>query len=90
MLKVANELDRSPAQVALRWTLEQPAITSAIVGARTLAHLEDNIQAADFHLENEHLQRLNDISHLPDRYPEAMEKNRDKQRAEAMQIPGNR
>jgi aryl-alcohol dehydrogenase-like predicted oxidoreductase len=51
---------------------------------------EDNIQAADFHLENEHLQRLNDISHLPDRSPEAMEKNRDEQRAEAVQIPGNR
>ena len=88
LFNIAKELDRSPAQVALRWTLEQPAITSAIVGARTLAHYEDNVQAADFCLEGEHLQRLNDISHLPDRYPEAMEKNRDEQRAEAVQIPG--
>ncbi len=89
LLKIADELGHSPAQVALRWILEQPAITSAIVGARTLTHLEDNIQAADFRLEGEHLQRLNDISHLPDRYPEAMEKDRDEQRAEAVQMPGN-
>ena len=88
LFNVAKELGRSPAQVALRWTLEQPAITSAIVGARTLAHFEDNVQAADFSLQGEHLQRLNDISHLPDRYPEAMEKDRDEQRAEAVQIPG--
>ncbi|MDP6041654.1 MAG: aldo/keto reductase, partial [Candidatus Latescibacteria bacterium] len=32
LLKIADELGHSPAQVALRWILEQPAITSAIVG----------------------------------------------------------
>ena len=89
LFKVADELGRSPAQVALRWILEQPAITSAIVGARTLAHFEDNVQSADFRLEVEHLQRLNDISHLPDRYPEAMEKDRDNQRLAAIQMPRN-
>ena len=88
LFKVADELGRSPAQVALRWVLEQPAITSAIVGARTLAHLEDNIQSADFRLEGECLECLNRVSHLPDRYPESMEKDRDAQRLEAVQMPG--
>ena len=36
LLDVAAELNRTPAQVATRWVLEQPAITSAIVGARTV------------------------------------------------------
>ena len=35
LLQVAGEIERTPAQVALRWVLEQPAITSAIIGART-------------------------------------------------------
>lgn len=87
LLKVASELERSPAQVAARWVLEQPAITSAIVGARTIAQLEDNIQAGAFRLENDHLQRLNEVSHLPDRYPEAMQKNMHERRNSAVQMP---
>ncbi len=44
-------------------------------------HLDDNLQAADFRLEGEVLERLNTVSHLPDRYPEAMEKNMQERRA---------
>jgi aryl-alcohol dehydrogenase-like predicted oxidoreductase len=33
LLDIAKELGRTPAQVATRWVLEQPAITSAIIGA---------------------------------------------------------
>ena len=35
LLKVSSELGRPPAQVALRWALQQPGITATIVGART-------------------------------------------------------
>ena len=87
--EVAALLKRTPAQVALRWCLEQPAITAAIVGARTLAHLEDNLQAADFRLEGDALARLNEVSHLPDRYPESMEKNMHERRAQAVKTPGS-
>jgi aryl-alcohol dehydrogenase-like predicted oxidoreductase len=34
LLDTARALNRSPAQTALRWVMDQPAITSAIVGAR--------------------------------------------------------
>ena len=74
LLEVAAELGRSPAQVALRWILEQPAITSVIAGARTVDHMRDNLKAAGWRLEGEALQRLNDVSRLPERYPKAMEK----------------
>ncbi len=87
--EVATRLGRTPAQVALRWCLEQPAITSAIVGARTQVHLDDNLHAADFRLVGEVLERLNSVSHLPDRYPEAMEKHMDERRAARVQMPGS-
>ncbi len=42
------------AQVALAWVVDRPAVTSVILGARTLAQLEDNLAAADLHLSPEH------------------------------------
>jgi len=87
LVKIADELGRSPAQVAARWLIEQPAVTSAIVGARNCQQLEDNFQSAAFRLESTHLQRLNDVSHLPDRYPEAMQKGMVERRNEAMKMP---
>jgi aryl-alcohol dehydrogenase-like predicted oxidoreductase len=45
LLTVANELGRSPAQVALRWALARPWMTSLIVGARHAAQAEDSLRA---------------------------------------------
>jgi len=87
LLEVAQELDRSPAQVALRWILEQPFITSAIVGARTLKHAEDNLRASTWKLPEGALQRLNEVSYLPPRYPLAMEENMHERRDTAVQMP---
>lgn len=87
LFEVAEELEHSPAQVALRWVLEQPAMTSVIVGARHAAHLQNNLGAAGWTLKGEALQRLNEVSHLPDRYPEAMEKNMHERRDSAVDMP---
>ncbi|MCZ6633962.1 MAG: aldo/keto reductase [bacterium] len=89
LLEVAEDLGRSPAQVALRWVMEQPGITSAIVGARNVEQLEDNLAAGSFRLEGEHLERLTEVSHLPHRYPEAMESREkmDDRRNSAVQMP---
>jgi aryl-alcohol dehydrogenase-like predicted oxidoreductase len=84
LLEVARELGRSPAQVALRWVLEQPAITSVIVGGRDTDQLQDNLGAAEWRLGGEALERLNDVSRLPDRYPKAMEKNMHERRNKAV------
>ena len=75
LFDVSDEIGQSPAQVALRWVLEQRAMTSVIVGARHTEHLRDNLGAAGWRLEGDALQKLNEVSYLPDRYPEAMEKN---------------
>ena len=87
LLQVATELDRSPAQVALRWVLEQPAVTAAIVGARTAAQLGDNLGAAGWRLTAEARARLDAVSRLPDRYPEAMERNMHERRDGAVKMP---
>ena len=89
LLEVARDLGRSPAQVALRWVVEQPGITAAIVGARNAEQLEDNLAAGSFRLEGEYLERLTEVSHLPHRYPEAMESREqmDDRRNSAVQMP---
>ena len=86
LLEVAAELERTPAQVATRWVLEQPAITSAIVGARTVAHARDNFMAGGWTLPAEALRRLNEVSHLPDRYPKSMEANMHERRDGAVEM----
>jgi len=87
LLEVAQQLGRSPAQVALRWVLEQPAITSAIIGARTVEQARDNFLAGGWRLPEAALTWLNTISQLPDRYPESMEKNIHERRNSAVKMP---
>lgn len=87
LFDVSKELERSPAQVALRWVLEQRAMTSVIVGARHAGHLRDNLGAAGWQLHADARQKLNDVSHLPNRYPEAMEKNMHERRDSAVDMP---
>lgn len=75
LLTVAAEVGRTPAQVALRWVLDQPGITAAIVGARTTEQLRDNLAAAGWHLPADAMARLSEVSQLPDRYPQAIERD---------------
>jgi len=62
VVDIAKECGKSPAQVALNWLLQQRGVTSPILGARTLAQLEDNLGAVDFVLEPELMARLNAAS----------------------------
>ena len=39
--------DRTPSQTAIRYVLNQPAITSAVVGIRTIQQLEDAVHTVD-------------------------------------------
>ena len=87
LLDMAESTGHSPAQVALRWVLEQPSITSVIIGARTVEQARDNIMAGSFCLESEHVQRLNAVSALPPRYPRAMEQDMHERRNDAVDMP---
>ena len=67
--EIAKEIGRSPSQVSLNWLLQQPGGTIPIVGARKLSHVEDNLQAVDFTLTPEQIERLNAISSFDSPFP---------------------
>ena len=62
MRAVAEEVGATPSQVAIAWTLANPAVTSPVMGARTLAQAKDNLGALDVALSPEHVDRLNQAS----------------------------
>jgi 1-deoxyxylulose-5-phosphate synthase len=55
---VAAERGLPPAQVALAWLLGKPAVTTPIVGATRLRHLEDAIAAVEVTLSGAEVARL--------------------------------
>jgi aryl-alcohol dehydrogenase (NADP+) len=59
---VAEKRGVSMAAVALAWVTDQPAVTSTILGARTLEQLEDNLAAGDLHLDDDEMATLSEIS----------------------------
>jgi aryl-alcohol dehydrogenase-like predicted oxidoreductase len=69
---VAQELGKSPAQIALAWTLLNPAVTAPIIGARTLKQLEDNLGALDVAFTDDQRRRLDEISAIELGFPHAM------------------
>ena len=67
---VAKARGVSMAQVALAWLVDRPAVTSVILGARTLEQLDDNLGAAELHLSTEETARLDQASTpIVDDYP---------------------
>lgn len=60
--EVAEGRGVTMSQVALAWLAAQPAVTSVILGARTVEQLTDNLGAADLGLTAEELRRLGDAS----------------------------
>ena len=62
---IADGRGISMAQVALAWVTARPAVTSTILGARTLQQLDDNLAAADVRLTTEESAALDAASQLP-------------------------
>jgi aryl-alcohol dehydrogenase-like predicted oxidoreductase len=58
---IAQAIGRSPAQVAVNWVRQQPGVIP-ILGARTVAQIEDNLAALDFRLTDEQLTRLGSLN----------------------------
>jgi len=56
--KIGGKHGRAPGEVALAWTLHNPAVTAAIVGLRRADQLNGTIGALDFRLSNEEVEQL--------------------------------
>jgi aryl-alcohol dehydrogenase-like predicted oxidoreductase len=67
--EVARDVGKTPAQIALAWTLLDPVVTSPVLGARTPAQLEDNLGALEVELGEEHLAKLDKASAVPQVFP---------------------
>ncbi len=72
LMQVAKRHGASPARVALAWTLARPAVSSVIIAARTIEHLEDNIRAVDLRLTEEDIRLLDAVSDPGVPYPKWM------------------
>ncbi len=69
LVSIAEARGVSAAQIALAWLIARPQVTSVIVGARNESQLQDNLLAAGLILNNEEIERLNQVSQLPLLYP---------------------
>jgi aryl-alcohol dehydrogenase-like predicted oxidoreductase len=56
-----RELGEQPADVALAWMLNNPAVTAPIIGPRTLAQLNGALRALEIELGEESLKKLSEI-----------------------------
>jgi aryl-alcohol dehydrogenase-like predicted oxidoreductase len=69
LVKVAREVERSPAQVALNWITRRPGVSSTIIGASKMSQLEDNLSALEFDIPPALSQRLEEVSRPPTHFP---------------------
>jgi aryl-alcohol dehydrogenase-like predicted oxidoreductase len=56
--EVGQKYGRPPGQIAIAWTLCNPAVTGAIVGARNAEQVERNVGAADLELTDEDVSKI--------------------------------
>jgi len=69
MRKIGEAKGVSVARVALAWLLHKPQVMSIIIGAKTVAQLDDNLAAVDLALTPEEIATLDAVSALPAEYP---------------------
>jgi aryl-alcohol dehydrogenase-like predicted oxidoreductase len=61
LVKVAADAGHGLAHLALAFVLEHPAVTSAIIGPRTMEQLDDLLAGADVRLGPDVLDRIDQI-----------------------------
>jgi aryl-alcohol dehydrogenase-like predicted oxidoreductase len=66
---VAADIGTTPSQVALAWTMHNPAVTAPIIGARTPAQLMDNLGALEVQIPEDALASLAEASAIQLGFP---------------------
>ncbi|MEH2096662.1 aldo/keto reductase [Nostoc sp.] len=56
--QIGKQYDRSAGEVAIAWTLNNPAVTAAIVGARNPQQVDGIIAAGEFRLNQQELEQI--------------------------------
>ena len=75
VVKLAEEIGRSPAQVALAWLNHRAVPVIPIIGARKLAQFRDNLASLDVKLDPAQVARLDDVSSIKLGFPHEFYEN---------------
>ncbi len=59
--ELCRDIGHPPGEVALAWLLHNPIVTAPIIGPRTIEQLESAVRAAEIKLDEEIMQRLDEI-----------------------------
>ncbi|HEY6423303.1 MAG TPA: aldo/keto reductase [Pseudonocardiaceae bacterium] len=63
LAQLARQHGATPSQLALAWLLRRSPVMLPIPGTSSVAHLEDNLAAADIHLTDDQFAELRDAVH---------------------------
>ena len=73
VVKIAQEIKRTPSQVALNWIRQSKKIFRnkiiPIIGAKNLVQINDNLACMEFVLSDDQIQRLNEVSKIELGFP---------------------
>ena len=67
--EIAKETGKTVPQIAINWLLQQPTVSSVIVGARNEEQLRQNLGAVGWTLTREQMRRLDEASRQTAPYP---------------------
>jgi len=69
VIKVSEEIGKTPSQVALNWVRQQPGVIIPIIGAKTEKQLKDNLECLNFTLSKKHMTQLSETSKIDMGFP---------------------
>lgn len=69
VMEIAAEIGRSPAQVAIQWVRQSAAHVIPILGARTVAQIEDNLGVLEFELTAAQIDKLSGVAEFKVDFP---------------------
>lgn len=69
LMELAEEIGRTPSQVAINWVRQQPYRMIPILGARTEKQLQDNLGCLDFELTEEQIHSLSEANPIELGFP---------------------
>lgn len=71
VVEIAREIGSTPSQIAINWVRQQQSKAQIIpiLGARSVEQIEDNLEALEFELSQDHLSTIDQISDFKAGFP---------------------
>ncbi|REA63121.1 aldo/keto reductase [Dyadobacter luteus] len=69
VVDIANELDATPAQIAINWARQREEVMIPIIGASKSTQLTDSLGCLSFEIPAEQMRKLNEVSQIELGFP---------------------